>query len=379
MSQRIPGVRLLVPLMIVALVLAILRMLPLPLEQVFIVAFAAILLASAVAPAASALERHHVPRGVTVLLIYLLGLLALVGVVALIVPLVSTEVQLLRDRLPEYNAELRRLAARIAPGQVDRLSNAAVLNEGLNRLGGYLSQAPGFALSFSSVVVRVIIVLVLGYFMAVEENFAGRVITRFTPPPHRERLQRMLGAIGNQLGYWARAQLLLALSFGVAFGLGLRVAGVPYAATLGVIGGVLEIIPYVGGFITVVLAVGVAATDSWFHVAVVVVWYTVVVQAEAHILAPYLMGRAVGLHPLVVVVALFVGAESLGVFGALLAVPIAVVLQVLLDEFYAFGTDESPLPAAAPAAPGPSRARRWVRRPVHAARRRKRAVPRRVA
>lgn len=341
------------PLLVILLAQEIVHRLPVPVTSTFIVLFTAILLAAAVAPPAAALqERWRIPRGVTVLLVYLLGLAVLAGGVALLVPLVSSEVQRLHDRLPQYDADLRRLMERVAPGQADQVSRSALVDRLTRELGGGLGRATGAAVSLSTVVVRLVLVLVLGYFLAVEEDFAAAVVTRFAPHRHRPRVQHLLDTIGNRLGHWARAQLLLALSFGVAFGVGLRVIGEPYAVTLGVVGGILEIIPYVGGFVTVVLAVLVAATHGVGTIVAVVVWYTIVVQLEAHVVAPYLMGRALGLHPLVVVVALFVGAEALGLFGALLAVPIAVVLQALLDEFYTFG----PAPPGPPAteAPAPS-------------------------
>lgn len=353
MDDRLFGGRTIRALVVIALVLVILRLLPLPLEHVFVVVFTAIVLASAVAPAASALERYHIPRGITVLLIYLVGIAALAGVVALIVPLVSGEAGLLRDRLPEYDAQLRRFIERIAPEQADRLSTDTIFDQLVNQVGSYVHRATGFAVSLSTIAVRAIIVLVMSYFMAVERDFAEMVVVRFAPPEHRRRFHRILSSAGNRLGHWARAQLLLAIFFGVAFGVGLRITGTPYAVTLGVVGAVIEIIPYVGGFITLVLAVLIASTKTPLLVAWVVVWYTVVVQVQAHVLAPLMMGRAVGMHPLVVVVALFVGAEAIGIFGALLAVPIAVVLQTLLDEFYAFdrpspGTDAgSPRPEPA--------------------------------
>jgi predicted PurR-regulated permease PerM len=307
-----------------------------------------------VAPAATALQRRRIPRGVTVLLVYLAAFAVLAGVVALIVPLVSNEVDLLRERLPSYNDQLRDAVERVAPDQADRLSGKNVLQELGNRLGDFAGRAPGFAYTFSGVLVRIVIVLVMAYFMAVEEGFARRVMRRFTPPRYRERVSRILATLGNQLGHWARAQLVLALSFGLAFGIGLAVLRVPYAVTLGVVGGILEVIPYVGGFITVLLAVMVASTKSWLLVGLVLVWYTIVVQFEAHVLAPKLMERTLGLHPLVVVLALFIGTEALGFFGALLAVPIAVVIQVLLDEFYTFDvateTPAEPEPEPAPPA-----------------------------
>jgi predicted PurR-regulated permease PerM len=352
-TDRIPGIRVLVGLGIVALALHIVQLVALPfrIEQLFIVIFTAVLLAAAVAPAAEALERRHIPRGVTVLLIYLAALLVLAGVVALIVPLVADEADLLRQKVPDYNADLQDFVRRFSPQTADRLTGRNVLNELGNRLESVAGKAPGFALDLGSVLGRIVIVLVMSYFMAVEEGFAQRVMRRFTPPCHRDRVSGLLGRMGNKLGPWARAQILLALSVGFAFGVGLWVLRVPYAVTLGVVGGILEIIPYVGGFITVVLALLVATTEGPLQLIGVVVWYTIVVQAEAHILAPKLMERALGLHPLLVIVALFIGTESLGFFGALLAVPIAVVLQVLIDEFYAFDDQE---PRSGPLVPAPA-------------------------
>src|SRR5262249_40061522 len=155
-----------------------------------------------------------------------------------------------------------------------------------------------------------ILILVIAFFLAAEENFATLTVTRFVPPAHRPRVARMLGKMGTRLGQWARAQLLLALFFGLAFAVGLRIIGVKYAVTLGVVGGVLEIIPYVGGFITVALAVLIAVTQDPARVIFVVVWYTIVVEVEGHVIAPKLMDRVLGIHPLVVVVALFLGGEA---------------------------------------------------------------------
>ena len=102
----------------------------------------------------------------------------------------------------------------------------------------------------------------IAFFLAVDPKFPERVVTRFIPPAGRRRVLDLMSAIGMSLGYWVRAQLLLALFFGSAFGIGLLILRVPYALTLGTIGAVLEIIPYVGGFITIILAVLVALTTG---------------------------------------------------------------------------------------------------------------------
>lgn len=322
------------PLGALIMVLVLLRLSPLPLKHVFIVLFTAVLLAAAVAPAARFFTRFNIPRGVTILVIYLLVVLILIGVVALVVPLVVNEVDSLRQALPRYQADLQAEVSRVAPDQASKFSSSDLVSRLSGELGKFAGELTGIIFGLVSTSISVVLILVIAFFLAVEENFVGLAISRFVPHTQRPQAVRMLGAMGTRLGQWARAQMLLALFFGVAFGAGLRIAGVQYAVTLGVVGGILEIIPYVGGFITVGLAIIVALSQNPVLLIWVVAWYTIVVEVEGHVIAPKLMDRVLGIHPLVIVVALFLGGEALGILGALLAVPIAIVFQVMLDEFY---------------------------------------------
>jgi predicted PurR-regulated permease PerM len=358
MSEQEQGVvafsrRAIWPLATALLVVVLLRFVPLPWKHVFVVLFTAVLLAAAVAPAARFMTRYHVPRGVTIIVIYVAVVAVLAGIVALIVPLVISEVDALRAALPGYSEDVRKFIERVAPDQAQKFSGGDIASRLSNELGTLASTLTDIAVKVVSVGISVVLILVIAFFLAVEENFVSLVITRFVPSRQRPRAQRMLGRIGTRLGQWARAQLLLAIFFGVAFGAGLRLAGVKYAVTLGLIGGVLEVIPYVGGFITVALALLVAVTQDPVKVIWVIAWYTVVVELEGHVIAPKLMDRVLGIHPLVVVIALFLGGEALGIFGALLAVPIAIVVQVVLDEFYVVDR-ERPAPQAASATAPPA-------------------------
>ena len=314
--------------------------------HIVVVLFIAVLLATAVSLAANRLARYRVPRALAILLTYLLVLGVLAGVVGLLVPLIANEVQLLRENLPEYQVRADALLARLPQndGQALRVDDiigglSGRLQEGAVELGRGVAEV-------GSTLVTLLLIFVFAFFMAVDERFATRVVRRFFPPQTRDRAATIMGQMGNGLGHWVRAQLLLAAFFGIAFGIGLAILRVPYALTLAVVGGVLEIIPYIGGFVTVVLAVLVAATTGqlWL-VGATLAWYLLVVNVEAHIVGPKMVGDVVGLHPLVVVVALFIGEEVLGILGALLAVPIAVVIQILLDQFWTFG--DEPREAAA--------------------------------
>ena len=139
-----------------------------------------------------------------------------------------------------------------------------------------------------------------------------------------------------RLGHWVRAQLLVCLFYGTCFGIGLGLMGVPYAFALGLAAGLMELIPYIGGLIVTILAILVALSISPWLALGVLALYLVVSTIEANILYPKVVGDIVGLHPLVIIIALFIGAEAGGVMGALLAVPFTVVLQVLFEQFYRF-------------------------------------------
>jgi predicted PurR-regulated permease PerM len=311
--------------------------------HIVVVLFVAVLLATSVSSAANRLERYRVKRGVAILIVYVVVLLILAGVIALLVPLIANEIRTLRANVPDYERRVNDLLARLPRQNGDPLR----VNDLFGRVGEAASGAVGEVgrgvREFGSTLVTLLLIFVMAFFLAADVHFAERIVRRFVPPAARRRTLGIMGRIGTSLGFWVRAQLLLALFFGVAFGIGMLILRVPYAFTLGVLGAVLEIIPYVGGLVTIVFAVLVAATTGklWLIVAVVV-WYTIVVNLEAHIVAPKLVGEIVGLHPLVVVLALFLGAETLGILGALLAVPIAVIVQTLLDEFWRFDEPDAP-------------------------------------
>jgi predicted PurR-regulated permease PerM len=128
------------------------------------------------------------------------------------------------------------------------------------------------------------------------------------------------------------AQVGIALYFVVTFSTGLALLGVPFAFTIGLVGGILEIIPYLGGVVAVFSAMLSALTVRPLLAVWVLVLYLVVTELESHVIAPTFYGRAIGLHPAIVLVALLVGVKAGGIVGVLFAVPVAVVLAALLGE-----------------------------------------------
>ena len=330
-------------LVIVALIAATYLLFRIP--HFWLIVLSAVVLATAIDRPVAALEQRGAPRALGILLIY--GLLA--GLVALAIvalaPVVAGDARALEVELPGYIDRIEKAARALAPGATGDLSLARVEDAARGHVSGIARGLSEVGLEAGRTAFYVFVTLVVAFFLAAEPGVILRTIERLVPAQHRPRVSRVAGHIHDRIGAWARGQLLIAIVFGALMGVGLGALGVPFAWSLGVVAGILEIVPYVGGAITVVLAAFSAATVGLPQVIGVVVLYVVLVNVESHILAPLLYGRALGLPPVAILLALLAGVELLGILGALLAVPLTVIVWGIAEEFVPKGVDERTTPA----------------------------------
>src|SRR5262249_24886232 len=144
--------------------------------------------------------------------------------------------------------------------------------------------------------------------------------------------RRVSDAIGERMGGWLLGQVALSSSIGLASFVALEVIGVDNALLLAVVAAVAELIPIIGPWIAALPAVAVAFAQEPLKALLTVIAYVLIQQVESNLLAPRIMGRAVRLHPLAVILALLAGASLFGIVGALVAVPVASAVSVVLDE-----------------------------------------------
>jgi predicted PurR-regulated permease PerM len=170
------------------------------------------------------------------------------------------------------------------------------------------------------------------YFM-LEGEFAYYYFLSFFHPKSRERLARTLVAAEVRMSKWLLGQGSLMLILGVTSTIVFSALHVRYAILLGLLMGLFNIIPVAGGVITILLAAGVAAIDSWQKMVGVLIFYAIYVQVENAYLTPRIMRSSVNLPGLAVLIALLAGSALAGVVGALVAVPTAALLAVLIDEY----------------------------------------------
>lgn len=155
------------------------------------------------------------------------------------------------------------------------------------------------------------------------------------PKRERERISRVAMAIGSVLANFFRGRLLICFLKGGLITLGLMVAGVPHPFLLGMLSGFMALIPFAGPFLSFLLAyfVGLQRMEPLEAALWIAPIYVLAEAVEGYVLIPKILGDSLGLHPVVILLAVFVGGSALGLFGFLIAVPLAATLIILFREF----------------------------------------------
>lgn len=295
-------------------------------KDLLIILFAALIFMSALSPVVKLFEKLKFPKALGIALTYIIILSIVIGVLSLVVPTFIRQTSKLIVTLPPLTIQLFN-ALRIDP---------SVFQSELSSLS---KNAFPFTLTIVDNILTIIFLLVITFYLLLErDQLEGRISALFGS--REERVKKSILEIEEKLGAWLRGQLLLSVLIGVLTYLGLFIIDLfypnpltAYALPLALIAGLMEVVPVIGPIISAVPAVAIAlTTDSPFLGIAVAVLFFVIQQFENHLIVPQVMKRAVGLNPLVVILTIAIGSRLLGVAGALLAVPLAVMLQIIVSE-----------------------------------------------
>ncbi len=313
-----------VVLAVVALALALWK-----LKVLLSLLFIAFIIAAAMRPGVDGLQRRGVPRSVGILLHYL-GLLALVGLLLwLVVPRALNQV---RDALGIEGI----------PTSSEDVEEATQASTGIKReilvwLGNRLEELPSAEQAFEAgaialeVGIGIFFTLACAAYWIYERDRAVRLVVSLIARPKRKKVRDTWDLIDLKLGAYVRGQGLLILLVGTVLSLAFWAAGVPYWILIGSFAGVVEIVPVIGPIAAGAIAVGAGLTVSLGTGLLAGIIVLVVRLLEDYIVIPRVLGHAVGLSPLVVLVAITVSAVLFGGWAALLAIPLAAVLATLVD------------------------------------------------
>jgi len=310
--------------------------------DIVLMLFAAFIVASVVEPIARYLDKYKVPRALTVVLFYIFVLLIFAGVVGMMVEPITTQTRQLAAVVPGVINDLSEYTPLIPRIDQEELINSLqsgllgfsdnIANIGINVFVGTRSVIAG--------VIGFLFVFVIALYLVVEKDALKKMARLLTPAEHYSYVASAIERAQRSVGRWVLGQLVMGLIVGTLVGLSMWIIGVPYALLLGVLAAVLEIIPSIGPFIAAIIGVLVALTQGWMIGLIALVTFTIIGQLENHVLIPNIMKRAVGLPPLVTIVAVILGARLLGVIGIILAVPTATIISIIVSDIAKGGASE---------------------------------------
>lgn len=309
--------------------------------QVIFILFVAIILGTVIRPITNWFYERGLPKVAGVILIYTLLLTLVSGFVFLLFPLVYEQGSTMITSIPDYYQNIRTwmenspnllivnlnpFLPAVIPGFDD------VLQTGPEVLAS-AQQALGYMVAASKSVFFAIVILLLSFHWALDGPRTIQSFILFLPKTHRKNIAELITAMETKIGYFIAGQGILCLVIGVLALIAYLIIGLPNALALAIVAGTLEAVPMIGPGLGAIPA-GVIALSIAPSKLIWVIVATVIIQfLENNLLVPRIMSKAVGVNPFVSLLAIFAFSSLFGIAGALMAIPIAAIIQLLLDRF----------------------------------------------
>lgn len=315
------------------------------LQNVLSPIFFAFLIAYLFDPLVDRFEKRNVPRGVAIGLILGLSGLVLVLITLIGIPVIGKELAYFARTVPDkLNAVWKdldpwlRAQGIAAPASFSdaisslNLDAQAAAKQFAAPLKGVLAWLLGGAANAIGAIFGALMIPVIAFYLLYDFDRIIAASREFLPHQHRAAITSFVREVDTCLGQFIRGQLIVMLLLALLYCVGYAVIGVPMALVIGVIAGLLSFIPYVGGAVALILALGMSALHwtGWGQLLGVVAVYTVIQLLEGFVITPKIVGDKVGLSSLWVIIALMVGGDLFGFLGILLAVPAAAAIKIAL-------------------------------------------------
>lgn len=278
---------------------------------------------------------RRLPRWLAILVLYVVILGTITGIGFLVVPPIVHQGQQLWTALPDMLEKGQQFL--VDKGLINQplTIQEAMARAPVSRGGQAVTTVFGAIVGVIGGLFGILTIVILTFYLLVESADVRSSLLRLFPPSRRARIDTASRAITVKVSAWLGGQLLLGAIIGSSSAVGLWLIGVPFFYVLALISGIGELIPVVGPILAAIPAVAVAASVSGKTVLFVIIFFVVQQQFENHVLVPKIMERQVGVSAVTVIVALLIGGRLLGILGAILAVPTAAILLVLVSELTA--------------------------------------------
>lgn len=300
------------------------------------------LLAYLVNPVVNALMRLHLPRMVAVVIVFFVLFLIMTLLALLIIPLIQTQIEHLMDAIPDMlvwiqNTAMPLLKEHLGVHDIINVTSLKTqLSENWAKAGGVAGWVvatmlhSGFKLLHG--LFNMLLIFVVTFYLLYDWEKVVKGLHNLLPRKYEPTIVKLVGECNTVLGAFFRGQLLVMLTLGIFYSIGLSLVGLKVGVIIGVMIGLLSIIPYLGMIVGIVAA-SIAAfvqTGMLMDIIPVLLVFAVGQTLDGMLITPKLVGDRIGLHPVAVIFAVLAGGVLFGFFGVLLALPVASIIMVLL-------------------------------------------------
>lgn len=304
--------------------------------------FVAGILAYLFDPLVSRLQHLKLPRTLAVAIVFMLIATLLALILFFLLPLIEHQLLLLIKNFPDMlhwvKTHVDLLLEKIGPLQLpDKITSSSQV--GLEKTGAFatalMRTLTYSGMAFMSMITNILLVPVVLFYLLRDWTRVLKGIQSLIPRSALFTVDTLIRECNEVLSSFLRGQLLVMIALGILYSTGLSIVGLNLAVLIGIISGLLSIVPYLG-FIVGILFASIAAIvqfhDSW-HVLYVAMVFLVANGIDGFVLTPWLVGDKIGLHPVAVIFAVLAGGQLFGFVGVLLALPVAAVVMVFIRHF----------------------------------------------
>lgn len=294
-------------------------------RDVILELFVALLLMSVLSPMVNFLCKIRIPRSLSIMLSYLLifGLFGL-AVYSLVPPLVIQTASFATS-LPSY---IEKIPAGIPV-------NDQLIGQILSQLGDIPSQILRIILSLFSNIFGILTVLIFSFYLLLSRSNLDQQLHSWFGEEKSKQISNVVTILEKRLGSWARGQFVLMLLVGGSTYIGLTILQIPYALPLAILAGLFEIVPYLGPIVSAVPSVLIGLGISPLTGLLVCLMAIFIQQVENYFFVPKVMQKSAGVSPIVTLLALAIGSRLAGVVGAVMAIPVFIIIQTLAHKYFA--------------------------------------------
>lgn len=303
----------------------------------------ALLIVYLVSPLVGLLVKLKFPQPLAATLVFILFILFILLIFYFIPPLIFREIRQLAGYLAtDFRQYILMLFRQLE--EIDLLYDLSLSQTIINTIISFIEGLPlyllrwinrisAFRIPFLSEIWSLVGLFFMIFFFLLDIEKVKATIVSLFPDKYRPEVVHVIEIIDAKVGAYLRGNVIRCSIVGFSTGIGLSIMGMPFAFTLGIVAGILNIIPNIGPLLAAILAILISLTPDTPHPFMVTGLYLVIQTIDPFILTPYLLGKAVDLRPITVIIALLCGARLMGILGIILSIPVTAVLKVLFNHY----------------------------------------------